>query len=50
MKTGWLFRFSAAWVGIHYSGANKRFCVNPLPFVTLWITLPGGRVPQEHEK
>lgn len=50
MKYGILFRLSAAWIGVHYSDANKRFCINPLPFVTVWVTLPGGRTPKDHEK
>ena len=47
MKTGFLFRWGSAWVGAHYSKHNRRWCVNPLPFVTFWVTLPGGKTPQE---
>lgn len=50
MKTGWLFRLSAFWIGVHYSDSNKRFCINPLPFVTFWVTLPGGRTPKGCDK
>lgn len=44
-KCGWLMRWGSFWVGAHWSQQNKRLCVNPLPFVTFWITWPGGRTP-----
>lgn len=47
MKHGWLFRWGSAWIGGHWSARNKRLCLNLLPFVTLWITLPGGKTPAE---
>ena len=45
MKTGLLFRTGSFWVGVHWSPYNKRLCINFLPCVTWWVTLPGGRVP-----
>lgn len=35
----------ALWIGAHYSPYNKRLCVNLLPCVTFWITVPGGNEP-----
>lgn len=45
MKAGILLRWGSVWVGAHWSTANRRLCVNLVPCVTLWITLPGGRAP-----
>ena len=45
MKWGVLFRWESCWVGCHYSPYNKRYCINLIPFVTLWITKPGGKTP-----
>lgn len=45
MKAGLLFRFASLWVGVHYSSYNRRFCINFVPCVTLWVTLPGGTPP-----
>lgn len=48
-RCGLLFRWSSLWVGAHYSPYNRRWCINLVPCVTLWITLKGGRVPsKEH--
>lgn len=44
-RMGLLFRMGSAWVGVHWSGYNKRLCVNVVPFVTFWVTLPGGIAP-----
>jgi hypothetical protein len=45
MKYGLLFRSGSMWIGVHWSKQNRRFCINLIPFVTLWITLKGGNVP-----
>lgn len=45
MKAGILFRWGSAWVGVHWSPYNKRACINLVPFVTIWITAPGGIAP-----
>lgn len=45
MKTGLLFRWGSAWIGCHWSPYNKRLCVNVIPFVTVWVCLPGGNPP-----
>lgn len=42
---GVLFRLSSVWIGVHYSPYNKRYCINLIPCVTLWITKPGGIRP-----
>lgn len=45
MKAGIVFRLYSAWVGVHYSPYHKRFCINLVPFVTVWVTLKGGHPP-----
>lgn len=45
LKAGILFRWGSLWVGAHYNPYNKRWCINPVPCVTIWITLPGGKTP-----
>lgn len=45
MKAGVLFRWGSLWVGAHYSARNRRWCINLVPCVTLWITLAGGKTP-----
>lgn len=45
MKAGLIINRNAWWIGVHYSPANRRLCINVLPFVTLWVTQPGGKVP-----
>lgn len=47
MKWGLLVRKESIWIGGHYSPYNRRWCINVIPFVTLWITLKGGKVPHE---
>lgn len=42
---GVLFRLSSLWIGVHYSPYNRRFCINLIPCVTLWITKAGGYRP-----
>ena len=45
MKAGMLFRWASLWVGVHYSSYNRRFCINPIPCVTVWVVLKGGVTP-----
>jgi hypothetical protein len=47
VKAGVLFRWGSVWVGAHWSKYNRRWCINPLPFVTVWVTLPGGKTPAD---
>ena len=47
MKIGILFRWSSFWIGAHWSPYNRRLCVNLVPFITFWITAPGGGTPYE---
>lgn len=42
---GLLFNSAAWWVGAHYSRYDKRLCVNLIPCLTVWVTLPGGKLP-----
>ena len=44
-KWGWLTNKGSAWIGVHYSKHNLRWCINLIPCVTLWITRPGGETP-----
>lgn len=44
-RFGVLVRKESAWIGVHYSPYNKRWCINLVPFVTVWITKPGGNAP-----
>lgn len=45
MKIGILARKGSFWVGVHYSPYNKRYCINLIPCVTVWVTMPGGNTP-----
>lgn len=45
MKAGLIFRDGNLWIGAHYSPAHRRWCINVVPCVTLWITLAGGDAP-----
>lgn len=45
MKVGLLFRLASFWIGAHWSPYNRRWCINPVPCVTVWIALPGGNCP-----
>lgn len=44
---GILFRWQSVWLGAHWSEYNKRLCVNAVPFITLWVTWPGGNEPSQ---
>lgn len=46
MKAGILFNLGSFCLGVHYSKYNKRFYINLLPCVTLWITRKGGIAPE----
>lgn len=47
MKCGVLFQPLALWVGAHYSPYNRRWCINIVPCVTIWIAREGGNPPQK---
>jgi hypothetical protein len=42
---GLVLNWRAAWVGAHWGIYNRRLCINLLPFVTVWVTFPGGQEP-----
>lgn len=44
---GVLLNPHALWIGAHYSPGNRRWCINLLPGVTVWITLLGGKAPDK---
>lgn len=45
MKAGFKFQLGGLWVGAHWSRHNRRLCVNLVPCLTVWVTLPGGKTP-----
>ena len=45
MQVGILFRWASCWIGAHYNPYNRRWCINVVPFVTVWVTLKGGKTP-----
>lgn len=49
VRFGLLLRWESLWIGAHYSPYNRRWCINLVPFVTIWIALRGGRTPQESQ-
>ena len=46
MKMGVVFRPGNLWLGAHWSGYNRRWCVTVIPMVTVWVTLKGGVTPR----
>lgn len=42
---GVLVRSGSIWIGAHYAPYNRRWCVNIVPCVTVWVALKGGRKP-----
>ncbi len=44
---GFLIQKGSLWIGAHWSAENRRWCINPLPCVTIWIALKGGRPPHK---
>lgn len=45
MKVGVLFGPGSWWIGVHWSKYNRRFCINLLPCLTVWVVLKGGNTP-----
>lgn len=46
IRVGLLVRLGSAWIGAHWSDHDRRWCINLIPCVTIWITLPGGLLPR----
>lgn len=46
VQFGIIFRLASLWLGVHWSKTNRRLCINLLPCVTIYITLPGGDLPK----
>lgn len=42
---GLLYNPGAWWLGVHYSPHNRRYCINLIPCLTLWVMQPGGNEP-----
>lgn len=49
MRIGVIFRKYSLWVGVHYSPVYKRWCINLLPCITIWVTMEGGVSPNGGE-
>lgn len=47
VKAGIIFQRGALWIGVHYSDCEHRYCINLIPFLTLWIAAPCGRGPKK---
>lgn len=45
MRLGYTLRLGSFWVGVHWSPYNRRLCINLVPCLTVWVVLPGGKVP-----
>ena len=45
MKIGLLIRKGSLWIGAHWSPYNRRWCINLLPCLTIWVVMSGGNVP-----
>lgn len=41
-RFGILFRKESFWIGLHYSKACKRFCLNLIPCITIWFIKKDG--------
>lgn len=48
LKCGLLARAGSCWIGAHYSEHNRRWCINFLPCVTVWVCMPNGVIPTRH--
>lgn len=44
-KWGVKFQPGALWLGAHFSPNNRRWCINLIPMVTVWVCLRGGKTP-----
>lgn len=45
LTIGLKLQLGGLWVGAHYSKHNRRWCINVLPCVTVWVALKGGKRP-----
>jgi hypothetical protein len=45
-QSGIQCRLKSFWIGLHYSSWHRRYCLNIIPCVTIWWTLPGGTPPR----
>jgi hypothetical protein len=49
-RWGFLARLGSFWIGMHYSSAEKRYCINFVPCITLWIIKKDGNIPTRYMK
>lgn len=50
ISIGITIRLHSFWIGYYYSPYNRRICINPIPFFTIWIVKPNGKSPIEKSK
>lgn len=50
LRSGWVFNPNGWWLGVHYSSYNKRYCINVIPCITIWVVKPGGKIPKRNGK
>ena len=43
---GYKIQKGGVWIGVHYSEWNKRFCINLIPCITIWVVRPNGDIPR----
>lgn len=46
LQCGVLFQPGALWIGAHYGAYAKRWCIQVVPMLTLWVMQRGGLEPQ----
>ncbi len=47
---GVLVRKESLWIGAHYSPTERRWCINLLPCITIFIVFAGGNLPRQKPK
>ena len=47
---GGLIQPGGLWIGAHYSKTEKRWCVNFLPCLTIYLVFAGGNIPKRKVK
>lgn len=47
---GVLVRKESLWIGAHYSPTERRWCINLIPCVTIFVVFPGGNLPRQKPK
>jgi hypothetical protein len=50
LTIGTLFQAGGIWIGAHYSKDERRWCINFLPCLTIYVVLKGGNLPKRKLK